>query len=111
MKTFFVDVNVEEHDDLPNGCSQRFRALDEGKPVHRVRYESESGVDGTWRVHAERSNGGKTIAMGYPVEDSSAGTSTLIVGGERGLRLASEESGEIVAEPFLLLAPSAVYGA
>jgi len=40
------------------------------------------------------------------VEDSSAGTATLIYGGARGLRLRLGE--QEVAEPYLVLAPEAV---
>jgi len=71
--------------------------------------ESEDGRAGTWRVEAQRSDGSRSGAMAVLVEDSSAGSSTLVYGGEHGLRLTwTEGEGVEVAEPYLLLAPSAV---
>jgi hypothetical protein len=44
-----------------------------------------------------------------PVDDSGAGTSMLIFGGPRGLRLRrTDGTGGVVAEPYLLLAEEAV---
>ncbi|HEU4410729.1 MAG TPA: hypothetical protein VFS43_36090 [Polyangiaceae bacterium] len=106
----FVDVLVEEHDELPEGCSMRFQAEGEGRPVERVAYESETGVAGTFHVEGRRAGGAAVGATAYEVKDSSAGTSVLVVGGERGLRLRSLATGETFAEPYLLLAPSAVLG-
>lgn len=101
---------IEEHDALPEGCSMRFRAEGEGRPVERVDYESETGVGGAFRVEGRGPEGAPVRATAFVVNDSSAGTSILVVGGERGLRLTSLATGETFAEPYLLLAPAAVLG-
>ncbi|WP_394827073.1 hypothetical protein [Pendulispora albinea] len=107
----FIHVEVEEHDALPNGCSMRFHATGEPVAVHRVRYEAEDGRDGMWRVHAQGADGSATRAMAVSVDDSGAGSCTLIYAGERGehgLRLTPEDGGEPIAEPYLLVSPDAV---
>jgi hypothetical protein len=44
-----------------------------------------------------------------PVDDSGAGTSMLIFGGPRGLRLRrADGSGGVLAEPYLLVAEEAI---
>lgn len=108
MTARFIDVNVEEHEELPDGCSLRFRAQANGHPVERVTWESDDGVTGIWRVGAASSDGTTAAAMAFPVDDSSAGTSILIVGGDRGLRLTSTETGETRAEPYLLVSRTAI---
>ena len=97
----FVAVQVEEHEALPEGCSLRFKAQDAGEPIATVTWESEDGVCGTWTVAAEASNGAHSSATAYRVDDSSAGTSLLIVGGGHGLRLTLDATQ--IAEPYLLL--------
>lgn len=104
----FLTVQVEEHDALPDGCSKRFRATDEGRPVTRVSYESEAGVGGAWDVQGVNADGSTFTPTVYPVDDSSEGTSMLVVGGDHGLRLTSQETNDVVAEPYLLLARSAL---
>ena len=96
-----VAVQVEEHEALPDGCSLRFKAQDDGAPIARVTWESDDGVAGTWSVEAEALDGSRAPATAYRVDDSSAGTSLLIVGGARGLRLTLGTTR--VAEPYLLL--------
>lgn len=108
MTTSFITVQVEEHEALPDGCSQRFRATGVGRPVHRVVYESEDGENGTWTVRGATAEGSSTVAMVMPVDDSGAGTSMLVVGGDHGLRLTSTTTGATIAAPYLLLAPSAL---
>ena len=106
----FVDIAVEPHDALPDGCSMRFKpigSMDEVRPIGRIRYESEDGLGGIWTVEAIFSDGNRGPARTVPVEDSSAGSSNLVFGGDFGLRLTSLETGAEVAEPFLLLADSA----
>jgi hypothetical protein len=104
----FIEVTVEEHEELPDGCCLRFQAQGESRPIARVRYESEDGVAGEWRVAGARSDGSSQPAMGVLVDDSGAGTSMLIVGGDHGLRLTLDE--RTVAEPYLLLSPDAALG-
>lgn len=106
----FVAVQVEEHDALPDGCSMRFRAVEEGKPVLRVRWEPDDGPEAVWEVLAMDADGMTRPALSYLVDDSSAGLSTLVVGGSHGLRLSTSDGRE-AAEPYLLLAPSAVVSA
>ncbi|WP_394848378.1 hypothetical protein LZC95_13055 [Pendulispora brunnea] len=104
----FIHVEVEEHEALPDGCSMRFHGTGQPFTVERVRYESEDGREGIWLVHAAHADGTRGAAMGSTVEDSSAGSSTLVYGGAHGLRLVHEDGGDEVAEPYLLLAPSAI---
>ena len=107
MPSHFVQIQVEEHEELPEGCSLRFRAQAEGRAIETVRWESESGTRGVWRVSGRTSTGDTTPAIAYPVDDSSAGTSILIAGGDRGLCLIATETGETVIEPYLLVSRDA----
>jgi hypothetical protein len=100
----FIDVYVEPHEALPDGCSMRFKSHGEARTITRVRYESEDGVEGTWTIAA----GGGAPARAMPVEDSSAGSSTLVVGDAQGLRLTHEATGETIAEAYLLVRDDAV---
>ena len=107
----FVDgihVSVEPHEALPEGCSMRFKAHGEVRPISRIRYESEDGIGGIWTVEAASSDGSRGPARTVPVEDSSAGSSNLVYGDEHGLRLTSVETGAEVAEPFLLLSDASL---
>jgi len=104
----FVRVQVEEHEDLPEGCSLRFKAEGAPREIARVTWEAEDGTDGTWSVEAAWSDGQRSAALAYPVEDSSAGTSILVVGGDHGLRLVLVETGAKRAEPYLLVSPTAL---
>ena len=104
----FVDIAVEPHEALPDGCSMRFKAHGEVRPIRRIRYESEDGVGGTWAVEAIFSDGTRAPARTVPVEDSSAGSSNLIFGADHGLRLTSLDTGAEVAEPFLLLSDASL---
>ena len=121
MTPRFVMVNVDEHDAIPEGCCLRFKIASEPRPVRRVLYEPEGasssvaclievpgegaagggGHDGSVDAHAE-------IAWAAEVEDSGAGTSTLVYGGSRGLRLRPVGGGPSAAEPYLLIAREAV---
>ena len=105
-----VEVNIEEHEALPQGCCMRFRASGEPRPVRYVTYESEDGREGTWHVEAQHSDGSRAPAMAIEVDDSGAGTSTLIYGGNHGLRLTPTftTSDERIAEPYLLVSGDAV---
>ena len=102
-RSSFVNVDVVEHEALPDGCCLRFRAQTEGRAIERVTYESESGTGGIWTVAAHDAADRPTAATAFEVDDSSAGTSLLVVGGEHGLRLTSVATGETIAEPYLLL--------
>jgi hypothetical protein len=104
----YIDVVVEEQDDIPEGCELRFHAVGESRPVRRVRYEPLTGPEAEFEVMAA----GGQPAMAAPVDDSSAGTSVLIYGDGRGLRLRRIDGGDAapIAEPYLLLAADAVVG-
>jgi hypothetical protein len=106
--TRFVSVQVDEHEALPDGCSLRFRAQDDGRPIRTVEWESDDGVSGLWSVSGLSADGAVTRAIAYAVDDSSAGTSILVVGGDLGLRLRSHATGETVAAAYLLVSPAAV---
>jgi hypothetical protein len=105
---FFLDVRVDEHDALPDGCSMRFRAVGEPRAIQSVRYASEQGVDGVWSVEGENAEGERVPAHVVTVEDSGAGQAMLVYGGQHGLRLTSPSGDVTVAEPYLSLAPSAL---
>jgi hypothetical protein len=102
----YIDVVVEEQEEIPEGCELRFHAVGEARPVRRVRYEPLTGPEGEFEVTAA----GGQPAMAAPVDDSGAGTSVLIYGDGRGLRLRrlDGEGGAPIAEPYLLLADDAI---
>ena len=109
MSPKYIDVVVEEHDALPEGCELRFHAVGEVRAVRRVRYEPLTGPEGDFVVVAAGADDGESGAQAVPVDDSGAGTSTLVFGGARGLRLRRVDGrGETVAEPYLLLADDAI---
>ena len=104
----YIDVVVEEHDALPEGCEMRFHAVGAERPVRRIRYEPLSGPEGEFAV----GTAGGEAARAAPVDDSGAGTAILIYGDARGLRLRRVTGGgdpaESIAEPYLLLTEDAL---
>jgi hypothetical protein len=102
----YIDVVVEEQQGIPDGCELRFHAVGDSRPVKRVLYEPISGPDGEYEVTAA----GGEPALAAPVDDSGAGTSILIYGDGRGIRLrrVGADAGESIAEPYLLLADDAI---
>jgi hypothetical protein len=102
----YIDVVVEEQEGIPDGCELRFHAVGESRPVKRILYEPMSGPDGEYEVTAA----GGEPALAAPVDDSGAGTSILIYGDARGIRLrrVGAHAGESIAEPYLLLADDAI---
>ncbi|HVY39545.1 MAG TPA: hypothetical protein VHM31_16515 [Polyangia bacterium] len=106
----YIDVVVDEHEELPEGCELRFHAVGPSRPIGRIRYEPMTGPDGDFAVHAA----GGAPALATPVDDSSAGTSVLITGDARGLRLrrlnaqGNPDAEPAIAEPYLLLSPDAI---
>ena len=102
----YIDVVVEEQEGIPDGCELRFHAVGESRTVKRVHYEPLSGAEGEYEVTAA----GGEPALAAPVDDSGAGTSILIYGDGRGLRLrqVGAEGGQPIAEPYLLLADDAI---
>lgn len=106
----YIDVVVEEHEVLPEGCEMRFHAVGADRPVRRIRYEPLSGPEGEFEVRTEAGQ----AARAAPVDDSGAGTAILIYGDARGLRLRRVGAGgaldEPIAEPYLLLTEDALVG-
>jgi hypothetical protein len=102
----YIDVVVEEQEEIPEGCEMRFHAVGEARPVRRIRYEPLTGPEGEFEV----TTAGGAPAMAAAVDDSSAGTSVLIYGDARGLRLRRLDGagGAVIAEPYLLMAPDAI---
>ena len=104
----YIDIYVDPHDAIPDGASLRYKAENEPCTVCRVRYESDDGDDGVWTVVSRSDDGLESAAHWVTVEDSGAGTSALVFGGDHGLRLRREEAGVEVAEAYLLLDPDDV---
>jgi hypothetical protein len=87
----------------------RFHAVGDVRAVTRVRYEPLTGPEGEFAVVAVGADEGEGEARAVPVDDSGAGTSVLVFGGARGLRLRRVDgTGAAVAEPYLLLADDAI---
>jgi hypothetical protein len=105
MAVKYVDVVVEEHEEIPDGCELRFHAVGEPRPVRRLHYEPLVGPEGAYDVIALDATGAEGPAHVVPVDDSGAGTSLLVYGGARGLRLRRADDGAApaIAEPYLLL--------
>lgn len=97
----FIEVYVEEHEEIPAGCCLRFRAIGASTPVRKVRYTPEGGEASIFLVEGA---GSTHQALSVEVEDSGAGFATLIYGGDKGLRLSPEAGGPTIAESYLLLA-------
>ncbi len=104
----YIDVVVDEQEEIPDGCELRFHAVGESRPVSRIRYEPLTGPEGEYEVTAA----GGQPALAAPVDDSGAGTSILIYGDARGLRLRRLGDGNPapIAEPYLLLSDDAIVG-
>jgi hypothetical protein len=105
----YIDVVVEEHPEIPEGCEMRFHAIGDDRVVRRIRYEPLSGPEGDFGITAARGEPARAAA----VDDSGAGTCVLIYGDAHGLRLqrltdAGESSDEPLAEPYLLLAKDSI---
>jgi hypothetical protein len=103
--TRFIDVYVESNDVIPADCVMRFHAVGEPFLVKRIRYQPDDcPTPGTWRVDSQHSDGSVQPAYGVEVDDSGAGTATLIYGADFGLRLHREDGATTtIAEPYLLL--------
>lgn len=87
----------------------RFKIVSEPKAVHRIRYEADGAPHVlVWSVESPGEDGAVTAAWAAEVEDSGAGTSTLVYGGSRGLRLRPDGGGAVLAEPYLLIGYDAI---
>ena len=106
----FETVTVEPHAALPDGAVARWKVAGPARTVARVDYESDDGEPGVWQVWACDARDQLLPARAVQVDDSSAGVSWLVCGGDHGLRLRHETSGVVVAEPWLLLDDGALVG-
>ncbi len=101
----FIDVFIDPNPNCPEGCDRRFQAAGEPRAVGRVRYWVGPDEAILCDVAGWSSAGGGTPceARAVPVDDSGAGVSLLIYGGDWGLRLTPAAGGEPFGEPYLLL--------
>jgi GTP cyclohydrolase II len=109
---FFVDVAVDPHAALPDGLMLRFKAVPDATatPIARVEYTPEDAeIAGPFRIEGRDAADRPCPARAIAVEDSAAGISVLVFGGDHGLRLYDERDPEAPprAEPYLLLPPFA----
>ena len=108
----FVSIDVEPGPASEDGVSLRFKRVAGAgeRAPENLRYESEQGLGGRWRVLATDDAEGASVrpARALLVEDSSDGSAWLIVGGAHGLVLEHEGSGTRVREPYLVLSKSAM---
>lgn len=106
----FVTVAVEPHAALPDGAVARWKVAGSPREALLVRYESDDGLEGEWQVWSCDADGRLGPAHAVWVDDSSAGLSWLLYGGDHGLRLRHVATGVEVAEAWVLLDPSALIG-
>jgi len=108
----FVNLFIDPNPNCPEGCSQRFQATSEPRPVRQIRYSP--GGDETMVCEvtgwSSAGNGTPCPARAVRVEDSGAGVATLIYGGDWGVRLRPRDGGKPFGEPYLLLDDDAVLG-
>ena len=101
----FVNLFIEPNPNCPDGCSQRFQATTPSRPVRLIRYSPGGDETILCDVSGWSSAGGGAAcaARAVRVEDSGAGSATLIYGGDWGLRLAPRDGREPFGEPYLLI--------
>lgn len=102
--TRFINLFIDPNPNCPEGCDLRFSACGDPRRVTWVR--REDGDDSVFDVVGWSSAGGGSPcdAWAAPVEDSGAGVSILVYGGDWGLRLTPRDGGDPSGEPYLLLA-------
>lgn len=103
----FVAVDVEPGPAHEDGVSMRFKRSAGGasRAVAWVRYESEAGLDGRWRVATAETPDGPHApgALATQVDDSSDGSVWLVTGGRHGLALTHDGTGATERAPYLAL--------
>jgi hypothetical protein len=103
----FVSIDVEPGPASADGVSLRFKQAGDPRTVSELPYESEDGLEGTWRVWAvDGADEAGRDATAVLVDDSSDGVAWLIVGGRHGLVLEHAATRERRREPYLLLSKS-----
>src|SRR5262245_60037272 len=107
----FVEVYVEDNEGCP-GCVLRFRSEGVARSITRIAYAASATERIICEVVGWSSEAGGTpvAASAVPVEDSGGGVSMLGHGGDWGLRLTPQDGSPPFAEPYLLLAESALLG-
>jgi hypothetical protein len=107
-----ISLFIEPNPNCPEGCDQRFSACGEPRPVTWVRHSSGDDESILCDVFGWSSAGGGSPcpARAVAVEDSSSGVSTLVYGGDWGLRLTPRGGGEPFGAPYLLLADAGMAG-
>lgn len=103
MPARFVDVIIEAHAELPDGCAVRFQAVGEATPVTAVRYQPGIGAPGLFEVQGRARGGAPTPAQATRVHVPGGPARVLVSGGAWGLRLSRAEASPAIAEPYLLL--------
>lgn len=104
----FIDLFIDPNPNTPEGCGRRWKAEGPPRAVSLVRYYFAPDAAITCEVMGVWSAGGKGMpcpAMVVPVEDSGAGESMLIYGGDWGLQITPLDPGhDPFSEPYLLVA-------
>jgi hypothetical protein len=100
-----VDILIDPNPNCPEGCSQRFQTADAPRLVTSIRYWSGAHDSVLCEVAGWSSQGGGSAcpALAVTVDDSGAGVSTLVYGGDWGLRVSPRDGRESFGEPYLLL--------
>ena len=106
----YIDVIVDEHEDLPEGCELRFHAVGPSRPIARIRYEPMTGPEGDFAVTARRRRGRagharrrfqrRDVGVDHRRRARPAATPTG--------RRARPDAEPAIAEPYLLLSPDAI---
>ena len=108
MTARFINLFIDPNPNCPEGCDLRFSASGASRPVTWVRREDGTVCDVSgW---SSRDGGSACAAHATPVEDSGAGVSLLVHGGDWGLRLTPRGGGPASGEPYLLLDDAAQCG-
>lgn len=108
-----LELIVDAHDAVPEGCSRRFKTRGAALTVTRIYWESDDGDEGPFDVVGLTADDTEIAAQRVDIEDSSAGISVLVYGGDHGLRLrwvgpgAPRGPAEIV-EPYVVVGPGEV---
>jgi hypothetical protein len=106
VSAVFVDVEVQACADLPESLHMRWKTRTAARPVAKVRFEPDDAPEGEFAVRAVLQSGERVPAQTCEVDDSSAGSSWLVWGGDCGLELRCGEV--VVREPYLLLGPDEI---
>lgn len=107
-----VNIFIDPNPNCPEGCGSRFETTGAPRRVTAILYPAAAGESVACDVSGWSSAGGGSAcaAWAVPVEDSGAGVSTLVYGGDWGLRLTPRDGREAFGQPYLLLDAEAVIG-